>query len=429
MDDMASVGLRVDSRQVRNASGDLDRFAGAGDRAGGSAGKAKGAFAGMGKGLAIAAAGFAAIAGATRTLAEFGSSMSQVQAITNATATEMVKLTATAAKMGSTTEFSASQAAGGLRFLGMAGFSATESIAAMPAVLDLATSASMGLAEAADTASNIMSAFGIAATDASDVADVLAAAATSANTSVSQLGNAMAFVGPVASAMGVEMSDTAAAIGVLSDAGIQGSAAGTGLRRVLSSLANPTGAAAAALADLGVKLEDVNPATTSIVEIVDRLAASGISAADALTIFGDRGGPAILALTSQAGSLRELTESLSDVEGESARMATTMRDNLKGDMQSAMSAAEGLIIAMGEAGLTAVLRGIISVATDTIRFITGLVDAFGNLIDRIGGVIGLASCDRPACPRIRRGGVCYLKRSHPSPSVARSADRWQNPER
>ncbi len=391
MDDMASVGLRVDSRQVRNASGDLDRFAGAGDRAGGSAGKAKGAFAGMGKGLAIAAAGFAAIAGATRTLAEFGSSMSQVQAITNATATEMVKLTATAAKMGSTTEFSASQAAGGLRFLGMAGFSATESIAAMPAVLDLATSASMGLAEAADTASNIMSAFGIAATDASDVADVLAAAATSANTSVSQLGNAMAFVGPVASAMGVEMSDTAAAIGVLSDAGIQGSAAGTGLRRVLSSLANPTGAAAAALADLGVKLEDVNPATTSIVEIVDRLAASGISAADALTIFGDRGGPAILALTSQAGSLRELTESLSDVEGESARMATTMRDNLKGDMQSAMSAAEGLIIAMGEAGLTAVLRGIISVATDTIRFITGLVDAFGNLIDRIGGVIGLAS--------------------------------------
>jgi len=387
--DMASVGLRVDSRQVRTANGDLDRFARSGDKAGRSANRATSAFSAMGKGLAIAAGGFAAIAGATRTLAEFGSSMSQVQAITNATATEMVNLTATAAKMGSTTEFSASQAAGGLRFLGMAGFSATESITAMPAVLDLATSASMGLAEAADTASNIMSAFGIAATDASDVADVLAAAATSANTSVSQLGTAMAFVGPVASAMGVEMSDAAAAIGVLSDAGIQGSAAGTGLRRVLSSLANPTGAAADALADLGVKLEDVNPATTSIVEIVDRLAASGISAADALTIFGDRGGPAILALTSQAGSLRELTESLSDVEGEAARMATTMRDNLKGDMQGAMSSAEGLIIALGEAGLTAVLRGIISVATDTIRFITGLVDAFGNLIGRIGGVIGL----------------------------------------
>ena len=389
MDDMASVGLRVDSRQVQTANGDLDRFARSGDKAGRSANRATSAFSAMGKGLAIAAGGFAAIAGATRTLAEFGSSMSQVQAITNATATEMVKLTATAAKMGSTTEFSASQAAGGLRFLGMAGFSATESIAAMPAVLDLATSASMGLAEAADTASNIMSAFGIAATDASDVADVLAAAATSANTSVSQLGNAMAFVGPVASAMGVEMSDTAAAIGVLSDAGIQGSAAGTGLRRVLSSLANPTGAAAAALADLGVKLEDVNPATTSIVEIVDRLAASGISAADALTIFGDRGGPAILALTSQAGSLRELTESLSDVEGESARMATTMRDNLKGDMQSAMSAAEGLIIAMGKAGLTAVLRG-------ATQFATGFLRTVSQLVDGIGFLVGIADDARRA---------------------------------
>jgi len=186
----------------------------------------------------------------------------------------------------------------------------------------------MGLGNAADISSNIMSAFGIAATDAASVADVLAAASSRSNTDVEQLGTAMSFVGPVASALEIEMSDAAAAIGVLSDAGIQGSSAGTGLRRVLSSLANPTGEAKTALEGLGLELERLNPQTNDITEIVQRLSNAGLSAADALTIFGDRGGPAILALTSQTGRLRELTGALTDVEGESARMADTMRDNL-----------------------------------------------------------------------------------------------------
>jgi len=159
----------------------------------------------------------------------------------------------------------------------------------------------MGLGNAADISSNIMSAFGIAATDAASVADVLAAASSRANTGCRAARHRHAFVGPVASALEIEMSDAAAAIGVLSDAGIQGSSAGTGLRRVLSSLANPTGEAKTALEGLGLELERLNPQTNDITEIVQRLSNAGLSAADALTIFGDRGGPAILALTSQNG--------------------------------------------------------------------------------------------------------------------------------
>jgi len=387
MEDMASVGLRVDSRQVRQASGELDRFGRSGGTAQAAATGATTSFAGMARG-AVAAAGAMALAavsigtliGSVRVISQFETAMSQVGAVTRATETELASLRDVASELGSTTEFTAAQAAGGLRFLGMAGFDAAESMAALPAVLDLATAASMGLAEAADTSSNIMSAFGIAATNASQVADVLAAASSRANTDVAQLGSAMAFVGPVASAMGVDLGQAAAAVGVLSDAGIQGSAAGTGLRRVLSSLANPTGAAASALRSLGVTLEDVNPATNDIVDIVDRLAASGIDAAQALTIFGDRGGPAILALTSMSPRLRELTEELTNVEGEATRMADTMRDNLGGDMAGLLSAAQGLMIAMGDAGLTAILRGVVTGLTDLVRVLITVVDHFDKLV-------------------------------------------------
>jgi len=392
--ELASLGLSIDSRQVRTASGDLDRFSRSGQGAERSAGRVGTTFGGasasarrMAGALGAAVGGLLALGSAVRTISEFERSMSQVEAITRATSGEMVALRDIAATLGSTTEFTASQAAGGLRFLGMAGFTAAESIAAIPAVLDLATAASMDLAQAADTSSNIMSAFGIAAENAADVADVLAAASSRANTDVSQLGSAMAFVGPVASALGVDLGDAAAAVGVLSDAGIQGSAAGTGLRRVLSSLANPTGEAAEALQRLGATLEQVNPATNDIVEIVGRLADTGLSAADALTIFGDRGGPAILALVSQNDRLRELTDELGNVEGEASRMATTMRDNLQGDIDSLWSSVQGLMLALGDAGLTAILRGVIGLTTEIVRSIISLVEAFDRMTSATGRAI------------------------------------------
>lgn len=316
--------------------------------------------------------------GTVRVLSGFESGMSKVAAVTRASTVELTAMRDIAKELGSTTEFTAAQAASGLAFLGMAGFSAAESISAIPAVLDLATAATMDLGTAADISSNIMSAFGIAATDAVAVTDVLAAAASRANTDVLQLGTAMKFVGPIASALDISVNDAAAAIGVLSDAGLQGTMAGTGLRRVLSSLVNPTGDAEDAIKSLGLKLEDVNPELHSVVDIVDVLAEAGLGAADALTIFGDRGGPAILALTSQAGNLRTLTNELNDVEGAAKTMADTMRDNLGGDITIFKSAVTGLIIALGEAGLTDALRGVFQAMTNGVRFLTdfsGYMDA------------------------------------------------------
>lgn len=326
--------------------------------------------------MATAALSFRAIG---TTLSGFEKSMASVQAVTKATTADMAAMRDMAKDLGATTEFTASQAAEGLRFLGMAGFTTRQSLEAIPAVLDLSTAAAMDLGRAADISSNMMSAFGIAASEAASVADVLAAASSRANTDVTQMGDGMKYVGPVAAAMGVSINDTAAAIGTLSDAGIQGSMAGTGLRRVFSSLANVTPKANKAIKSLGLDISQLNPTTNDLVDIVDKLSAAGLDAATALTIFGDRGGPAILALVENNAKLRDLTDGLKDVEGEAARMANTMRDNLAGDFDTLKAAAEGLIIALGDAGVTAVLRGLVSGAA-------ALVSGLGTLVDGIGKI-------------------------------------------
>jgi TP901 family phage tail tape measure protein len=379
MFDVATLGVKVDSRQVKSAKSDVDGLSKSIDGAGRTTETATGTMVKGFRGAASMAASFAAqlglvvgataaIRGTVSVIASFEQSMAQVRAITNATDEQMAVLTATARELGATTEFSASQAADALKFLGMAGFTAEQSVAAIPDVLNLATAAALDLGTAADIASNVMSGFGIAADNASRVTDVLAAASSRANTDVSQLGSAIAYVGPVAAAMGIDIGDAAAAIGVLSDAGIQGSSAGTGLRRVLSSLASPTKQAADVLASLGVSVDEVNPATQELTEIINRLSGVGLSAADALTIFGDRGGPAILALVENNERVGELASQLSNVEGEAQRMAETMRDTLTGDAKSLGSAIQELALALNdETGLSNFLRTATQAMTSFVR--------------------------------------------------------------
>lgn len=373
--DIATLGLEVRSDGVVVAKDRLRDFQGEAKRSETATDKLSASVKRMATSFVAGAAAAFSFRAITSVLSGFEQSMASVAAITGATGQELASLRDIAKELGATTEFSASQAADGLKFLGMAGFDAAESISAIPDVLNLATAASMDLAQAADITSNIMGAFGIAATNANQAADVLALAASRANTDVAQLGSAMAMAGPVANALGVDIGETAAAIGALSDLGIQGSMAGTGLRRVLSSLANATPAATKALNGLGLSMADLNPATNELVDIVDRLAAVNLSAADAFTIFGDRGAPAILALIENNAKLRELTGELGNAEGAARRMAETMRDNLGGDFKGLVSSVEAVIIALGESGLTGVLRSMTQTATTFLRTVADNMDA------------------------------------------------------
>jgi TP901 family phage tail tape measure protein len=378
--------LRDTTREARRTERATDDMSRGFDRAGRSSG---GMSANMKKAAIAVAAVSAAIAGlgtAIRVIREFETSMSRLGAVSRATATELNNMRNVARNLGATTEFSATQAADGLNFLAMAGFSASESMAAIPAVLDLATASGLGLADAADIASNIMSGFGIEAKNAADVADILAAASSRANTDVSQLGQAMATVAPIAKALDMRLEDTAAAIGVLSDAGIQGERAGTALRGVLASLAGPTADASKVFNNLGLTIADIDPAVNSLSVIMQRLGDAGLSTADAMTVFGREAASGALVLIDGAKRVGEFGDELSRVDGAASDMADTMRDNLGGDIDGLQSAVAGLIISLGDAGLTAVLRGVISVVTTVVRVVGYFVDIIGGLGGAVASV-------------------------------------------
>lgn len=393
MTDFVDLGFRSDSRDLRTSKRDLDALGKSGTTTGtaitGLAATSKKGFGAVAIAASAALAAMASLGAAIQTIQEFDRSMSKLGAITGATALELTAMRDIAKDLGSSTEFSAKQAADGLTFLGMAGFTASESMASIASVLDLATASGMGLAQAADTASNIMSGFGIAAENSANVADVLAAASSRANTDVGQLGQAMSTVAPIASALGIDLADTAASIGVLSDAGIQGARAGTAMRGVLASLAGPTDQAEQALARLGVSVKDVDPATNDLSVVMGRLKDAGLSTADAMTIFGREAASGALVLVEGSQRLGEFGDELRNVDGAASDMAATMRDNLGGDIDGLRSAVSGLMLALGDAGLTAVLRLVTQGVTATIRGFSLLIDAMAGIPAAIGSLIGM----------------------------------------
>lgn len=348
------------SRNARSAASNTTRFGTAASRAGRSLGNVARRLFAVAAVLLTISAGMAQLRSSVNVFSEFESSMAAVQAVTSATTTDMAAMTAVSRELGETTRFSASEAAAGMEFLGRAGFQTSQIVGAMPSVLNLAAAAKLDLGRAADITSNIMSAFGVSASEASRISDALAASAANANTDVGQMGEAMKFVGPVASALGISMEDAAAAVGVLSNAGLQASVAGTGLRRVLSELASPGKKAIDTLDKLGVSMSDVDPQTRSLTQIIRRLSDANLGAADAFEIFGDRGAPAILALTSQAADLERLTDKVNNSAGAARNMADVMEDNLSGEARRLRSVIESVRIEVGEALSPAIRSSIVT---------------------------------------------------------------------
>lgn len=352
--------------------------------------------------LKVAMAGFATVASAmvVRTVSEYSYAMSAAAAVTKATAAEMVQLERVTRELGATTMFSASQAAEGAKFLGMAGFTTTQIIAALPATLDLAAAASLDMGRAADITSNIMSGFGLAASEAGRAADVLAAISSSANTDVSGMGQAMKFVGPVAKSLGISMEETAAAIGVLANNGLQGGIAGRQLRTSLASLVKPSKDAQKTLAEMGLSLNQVNPQMNSLQDVVKALAGASMTAEQAFRIFGNEGATAMLALTASVPDLEKLTVATKNASGEAERMAKIMRDNLRGDFEILKSAASELALVIGSAGVEGAIRSYLQTATEWITSLAKTIEGisqnkeqaalFGDAIDALkAALVGL----------------------------------------
>src|SRR5690554_3975749 len=208
---------------------------------------------------------------AIREVSNFQAAMNGLAAVSGATADQMATLEQQARSLGATSQFSAQQAGEAQRFLAQAGFEVNEILGATPGILQLATAGSLDLASTADIASNVLGGMRMEVDELNRVNDVLAATASGANTNVVQLGNALSYAAPFAVSAGISIEEPSAAIGVMSDAGVQGSRAGTGLICVIRQLSNVTSAGEGALARYGLGVEDVDIKTHGLAEVMRRL--------------------------------------------------------------------------------------------------------------------------------------------------------------
>lgn len=326
----------------------------------------------------------------TVAFAEYEQSLARAGAVASATEEELRLLAETARQLGADTQYSAAQAAEGMTYLAMAGFNVQQTIEAMPGVLQLAASAQLDLATAADITTNILTGYGLAVADLARVNDVLVSAMTGANTNLQQLGEAMKYAGPVASAAGVEFEEAAAAISLMSNAGIQGSMAGTSLRGALTRLLTPTGQVRDLIQQLGLNLYDANGNLLSMVEIVAELERSGASAGDMMILFGQRAGPAMQALVDQGSqALAEFVDRLRDSEGVAERIATMQMDVLRGSILELESAWEEMSLTLVDTVYPA-LRGSIDLLTEMIRWYADLPPAVQMTTIALGGLAAAA---------------------------------------
>ena len=310
-----------------------------------------------------------------RTIAGFEQAMATVRGVTKATGEEFEALNAKARALGATTVHTGQQAAEGLLFLARAGFDTQESLAAIGATLNLATAGAIDLGRAADIASNSVKQFNLSAAETSRVVDVMIATTNASNTNVEQLAEALKLAGPVAGAFGQTVENTAASLGVLGDAGIQASLAGTGLRGIIAGLSSPTTKAAEAIESLGVELHEVDFVGESVTQVFDRFKRAGLGATDAVRIFSRRQVAAALVMTNSVEKLRELTKANEQARGEAKRMADIMQDTLAGSFKALTSAVQELFIATGDEGLTGSLRSMLDTMTEATRIIAGMEGA------------------------------------------------------
>lgn len=370
--------------------------------------------------LGVTAPLMTAAGAAIQTGMQFDASMSNVYGLMsslNLSQAQMDALRDTAREMGATTKFSASEAADAMGYMALAGWDDAQVIAGIPGVLNLAAAANMDLAKASDIVTDTMTPFGMAAERAGEAADVFAYAQANSNTTVEGLGEAMKYAAPTADAFGMTLQDTAAAMGVLANAGIKGSQGGTTLNAMLRDMKNNAKNGAIAIGKTKVALTNADGSYRSYAAIIRDIdkATSSMTASqrDAAlgAIFGDESLKGILATLKQGpDALDAMTEGMYACGGAAEDMAATMGDNLKGDLAILESGAQDMAIALSE-WLMPAARGVVQGITDMIGKFNALDDGTKNTIFRIGAMAAAAG------PLLLNGGKVLTLLSGVNPLV------------
>lgn len=301
---------------------------------------------------AITAAAAAAATDIAKTGAEFSATMSNVGAISASSAADMEKLSEKAKQMGASTVFSASQAAEAFTYMAMAGWKTADMLDGIEGILNLAAASGESLAATSDIVTDALTAFGLSASDAGHFADVMAAASSNANTNVSMMGETFKYSAAMAGALGYDIGDVATAIGLMANAGIKGTMAGTALNALFTRLATNTSGAADAISELGIEFFNADGSARDFGDVMLELREATAKMTSeqktqlAYTVAGTEASKGFLAIiNASSGDFDKLTEAIQNADGAAERMSETMVDNLTGDLTLASSALEGLKLA------------------------------------------------------------------------------------
>lgn len=374
---------------------------------------------------------------------DFSSSMSNVQAVSGASAEEMAQLEQRARELGATTVYSASDVSDAFGYMAMAGWKTGDMLSGVEGILNLAASSNEDLATTSDIVTDALTAFGMEAGDAGRLADVMAAASSNANTNVSMLGESFKYVAPVAGAMGYSAEDTAVALGLMANAGIKASQGGTALRTMLTNLAKPSDDVAMAMDELGISLTDDEGNMKSLGQVMDELRAGfgdlmipqeeftqrmadldsafesgemsesdyneavenlielayGAEGAEkakyAAMLSGKQGMSGLMAIVNASEEdYAKLTEAIYGSSGAAEEMAGVMNDNLGGDIKELNSALEELQLKIFDSiqepmrQIVQFITGsVIPAATQVLQFIQQHSTAIGVLAAVIGIIV------------------------------------------
>lgn len=330
---------------------------------------------------------------ATKAGMDFQAGMSEVQAISGATGEDLAKLEAKAKEMGATTKFSASESAEALKYMAMAGWKTSDMLDGLEGIMMLAAASGEDLALTSDIVTDSLTAFGMEAKDASRFADLLASASSNSNTNVAMLGESFKYVAPLFGALGYSAEDAALALGLMANSGIKGSQAGTSLRAAITRLTKPTGEAAKAINELGIKTTDAEgnmlPFRGVLIQLREKFA--GLTeeqqAQYAATIFGQEAMSGMLAIINASDEdFNKLTEATRDYNGVAKEMAEIMEDNLQGRIKKLKSALEGLALQIFELMLPS-LEKFVEWLQKVVDWLSGLDEGTKMNIIRIGAMV------------------------------------------
>lgn len=286
--------------------------------------------------------------------------------------------------LGSTTEFTATQVASGMVDLAKAGLKANEIMASTPAILDAATAAGVGFEDASSMLVSSISALGRQMEEIPRLADLTAKAANISNASFGDIAMAISRGGSAAFEFNTNIEETYAAMAILSEGLMSGERAGSSFRSMLRELGVYSKQGAEALAKYGLTYDDINPKTNKLNDIIAKLQPLLQDTNAAYQLLGDEGKVAGVVLSANADKFNAHTKALENSTGSAKVMADIMRSGLKDSIDSLFSAIEGLIIKLGDAGLTNAIKSVANALTGFTRILSDPI--FINFVVPIGKI-------------------------------------------